>query len=77
LLDLHRRRREAAAVQLDARRELYLENRAQLRDQLDAEARYASAMLDEALAKVAYRRAVTDWNYARGAMTGDAVLVRQ
>ena len=77
LLDLHRRRREAAAVQLDARRELYRENRAALRDQLDAEARYASAMLDEALAKVAYRRAVTDWNFARGAMTGDAVLVRQ
>jgi outer membrane protein TolC len=77
LLDLHRRRREAAAVQLDARRELYRENRAALRDQLDAEARYASAMLDEALAKVAYRRAVTDWNFARGAMTGDAVLVRR
>jgi outer membrane protein TolC len=77
LLDLHRKRREAAAVQLEARRDLYLENRAQLRDQLDAESRYASATLDEALAKVAYRRAVTDWNYARGAMTGDSVMVRQ
>jgi outer membrane protein TolC len=77
LLALHRRRREAAAIQLTARRELYFENRATLRDQLDAEVRYASALHDEALARVAYQRAVTEWNFARGAMSqGDFVPTR-
>lgn len=75
MLELHRRRREAAAVQLAARRELYLENRAALRDQLDAEARYASALYDESLARVNYQKALTDWNFARGEMgDGDVVL---
>lgn len=75
LLELHRRRREAAAVQLAARRELYLENRAALRDQLDAEARYASALYDESLARVNYQKSLTDWNFARGEMgDGDVVL---
>jgi len=75
LLSMHRRRREAAAVQLEARRELYLENRAQLRDELDAEVRYASAVLDESIARVNYQRALTDWNYARGAISGGDVVV--
>jgi len=67
-LSLHRRRREAAAIQLTARRDLYIENRATLREQLDAELRYASAIYEEALARVNYQRALTEWNYARGAM---------
>lgn len=75
LLSMHRRRREAAAVQLEARRELYLENRAQLRDELDAEARYASAVLDESIARVNYQRALTDWNYARGSISSEDVVV--
>lgn len=75
LLSMHRRRREAAAVQLEARRELYLENRAQLRDELEAEARYASAVLDESIARVDYQRALTDWNYARGAISGGDFVV--
>ena len=77
LLSMHRRRREAAAVQLEARRELYLENRAQLRDELEAEARYASAVLDESIARVDYQRALTNWNYARGAIAGGDVVVAQ
>jgi outer membrane protein TolC len=77
LLDLHRRRREAAALQLQARRELYLENRAGLREELDAELRYASALYDESVAQVNYQRAMTDWNYARGAIAeGDVQLNR-
>lgn len=75
LLAMHRRRREAAAIQLEARRELYLENRAQLRDELDAEARYASAVLDESIARVNYQRALIDWNYARGGISGGDVVV--
>lgn len=75
LLSMHRRRREAAAIQLEARRELYLENRAQLRDELDAEVRYASAVLDESIARVNYQRALTDWNFARGAISADDVVV--
>lgn len=75
LLSMHRRRREAAAIQLEARRELYLENRAQLRDELDAEVRYASAVLDESIARVNYQRALTDWNYARGAISSGDVVV--
>lgn len=75
LLGMHRRRREAAAIQLDARRELYLENRASLRDELDAEVRYASAVLDESIARVNYQRTLTDWNYARGAISADDVVV--
>jgi len=75
MLELHRRRREAAAVQLEARRELYLENKALLRDQLDAEERYTSAMLDEALARVQYQRTLTNWNYARGAMTENSLVL--
>ncbi len=74
LLDMHRRRREAAAVTLDARRELYLENRALLRDQLDAEERYAGALLDEALAKIEYQRALVQWNFARGGLEDDLVV---
>lgn len=77
LLSMHRRRREAAAIQLEARRELYLENRAQLRDELDAEVRYASAVLDESIARVNYQRALTDWNYARGAIAGGDVVVSE
>lgn len=77
LLSMHRRRREAAAVQLEARRELYLENRAQLRDELEAEARYASAVLDESIARVDYQRALTNWNFARGAIAGGDVVVAQ
>jgi outer membrane protein TolC len=75
ILELNRRRREAAALQLTARRELYLDNRASLRDQLDAEIRYASALYEESLATVNYQRALTDWNYARGAIgEGDVVF---
>ena len=73
LLALHRRRREAAAVQLEARRELYFEGRASLRDQVDAEDRYSDAMIEEAAARVDYQRAITRWNFARGAI-GDAAL---
>ncbi|MCE9606889.1 MAG: TolC family protein [Planctomycetia bacterium] len=75
LLSMHRRRREAAAIQLEARRELYLENRAQLRDELDAEVRYASAVLDESIARVNYQRSLTDWNYARGAIASEDIVV--
>jgi len=75
LLSMHRRRREAAAIQLEARRELYLENRAQLRDELDAEVRYASAVLDESIARVNYQRALTDWNFARGGIAAGDVVV--
>ena len=74
LLDMHRRRRAAAAVTLDSRRELYLENRALLRDQLDAEERYAGALLDEALAKIEYQRALVQWNFARGGLEDDLVV---
>lgn len=74
LLALHRRRREAAAVQLEARRELYFEGRASLRDQVDAEDRYSDAMIEEAAARVDYQRAITRWNFARGAI-GDASLL--
>jgi outer membrane protein TolC len=73
MLGLQRRRREAAAVQLEARRELYMEGRGMLRDQIDAEERYATAMIDEASAQVDYQRALTQWNFARGAMN-DATL---
>ncbi len=73
LLALHRRRRDAAAVQLEARRELYFEGRASLRDQVDAEDRYTDAMIEEAAARVDYQRAITRWNFARGAI-GDASL---
>ena len=73
LLTLHRRRRDAAAVQLEARRELYFEGRASLRDQVDAEDRYTDAMIEEAAARVDYQRAITRWNFARGAI-GDASL---
>lgn len=73
LLALHRRRRDAAAVQLEARRELYFEGRASLRDQVDAEDRYTDAMIEEAAARVDYQRTITRWNFARGAI-GDASL---
>ena len=73
LLGLHRRRREAAAVQLEARRELYFEGRTSLRDQVDAEERYTDAMISEAAARVDYQRAITRWNFARGAIN-DASL---
>jgi len=74
-LSLHRRRREAAAIQLTARRDLYIENRATLREQLDAELRYASAIYEEALARVNYQRALTEWNYARGAMLEGEIVM--
>ena len=63
-----------AAVTLDAHRELYLENRALLRDQLDAEERYAGALLDEALAKIEYQRALVQWNFARGGLEDELVV---
>jgi outer membrane protein TolC len=77
LLQMHGRRRQAAALQLEARRELYLENRAALRDQLDAELRYASALYDESLARVNYQRALTDWGFARGTLVDGEFLVGQ
>ncbi|MGC3971362.1 MAG: TolC family protein [Pirellulales bacterium] len=75
MLTLQRRRREAAALQLDARRELYTEGRAYLRDQIDAEERYATAMIDEAAARADYQRALTAWNYARGAMNDQTLVM--
>jgi outer membrane protein TolC len=77
MLGLQRRRREAAAVQLEARRELYMEGRGMLRDQIDAEERYATAMIDEAAAQVDYQRALTQWNFARGAMNDATVALAE
>ena len=74
LLEMHRRRREAARIQLEARKALYNERRATLLEQLDAESRFASAILDEGLAVVAYQHALVRWNFARGATLGDAVV---
>ncbi|MBA4017139.1 MAG: hypothetical protein C0483_08205 [Pirellula sp.] len=77
LLVLHRRRRDAAAVQLEARRELYFEGRASLRDQVDAEDRYTDAMIEEAAARVDYQRAITRWNFARGAINDSTLAVAE
>ncbi|MBL9094432.1 MAG: TolC family protein [Planctomycetaceae bacterium] len=77
MMNLHRRRREAAAVQLEARRELFIENKATLREQLDAEESYTSAVIDETLAQVQYQRALTAWNYARGAMNQNELVLAE
>ncbi len=73
LLEVQARRREAAARQLEARRALYLEGRASLLSQLDAESRYSTAVIEEITAMRAYQRALADWNYAQGAYAKESV----
>ncbi|MBL8825685.1 MAG: TolC family protein [Planctomycetaceae bacterium] len=73
MLEVQARRREAAARQLEARRALYLEGRASLLSQLDAESRYSTSVIEEITAMRAYQRALADWNYAQGAYAKESV----
>ncbi len=71
LMEATRKRREAAEVQLDARRALYEDRRATMLEQLDAVNRYHAALNYETAALLTFQQALTHWNYARGALLSD------
>ncbi len=71
LMDATRKRREAAEIQLDARRSLYEDRRATMLEQLDAVDRYNVALNFETAALLTFQQALTHWNYARGALLTD------
>ncbi len=73
MLEVQARRREAAARQLEARRALYIDGRASLLSQLDAEQRYSISLIEEIGAMLNYQRALANWNFARGAYLNEAV----
>jgi outer membrane protein TolC len=75
LLQMHRRRREAAAQQLEARKELYRQRRSDTNTQLMAEARYNAAMLDESIAVVEYQKALARWRYASGTLLENSIVL--
>jgi outer membrane protein TolC len=75
VLEMHARRRAAAAQQLEARRELYLQRRATLDLQLEAEQIYAIARLAESAALTEYQQALVAWRFASGTMFNSGVVI--
>ncbi len=77
VLELHRRRREVAQLQIDARKELYQQRRTTLDLQLQAEAGLAVALLAESAALVDYEKALVRWQYASGVTLCDHLVIRE
>lgn len=77
MLELYRRRREVAQLQLDARRELYQQRRTTLDLQLQAEVSYTEALLSESAALVAYEQSLVRWQYASGVTLCDHIVLAE
>jgi outer membrane protein TolC len=77
VLEMHARRRAAAAQQLEARRELYLQRRSTLDLQVESEQRYVLALLAESAAMAEYQQALVEWRFASGTMFNGGVIINE
>ncbi len=78
-LDLYQGRLEAAAVQLNAREELYRLGEMSVDLLLRAQATYTEAQREDALGVVRYNQAIAKWEYAKGSILnrGHVVLAEE
>jgi outer membrane protein TolC len=65
-IDIQRQRRQAAAVQLRSRKELFEQKKETLDVLTRAQSVYADALRDEAQAIVQYNQALASWEFAKG-----------
>lgn len=75
LIQIQMERREAAAQQLIARMQFYLQGKASLDLVLEAQVRFTDALRDEGQAKIQYNQALARWEFARGTMLANDNVV--